>query len=948
MSILSYEKTQNGNGADGIESSPHDADEYARPPEGVRLGGRGVAALGPQEGDFAHARRRAGVVEDAADGEAAGRGVKGKGDEGVAGALVEGDAVVEVQLAAGAAARVKGNEQLKGPAAQVGGGEGGAEAGGDDGAAAQEQRDGGGVDGRDGEGAAGAPDRAVRVPVVEEGAGGQVDLRRGGAGLEDGGDQQRRPVEVLVLEGAGGAVARVGVQHGQQGGLAGGRGAPHRRVQVVEEAVADGEGAAGAGGDRGPAVELLRRLPERVVVAVEGGEGAEGCPPRAQLLGRVAAEAAHVGAHGVEAVQRGEGQHGAHRGPVHGPRGEVVAEPVADARAGPGEGGPRDDEGPQPGPPREHGRVRRRRHHGPVEVVRIVHGQPVLVPHVRVDRVVGEPALRAVPGVLVRGLVVDGVPGVEQVAAREALLVAGGGGDCFCCAGSRCSRRGLGGRWRRGGGGAVAVGGVGGLQFARPAGQRARRRADGRRGRRVALGGGVGVVAGEVAGEVAGLVHVDPEGVNVDARVAVEEAGKHGVPVGAGVAREPVREDGHAGPHDAQPRGAVGALEEDVLLEARRQRRVVLVGHGRVDHDDVVLVARVQVRHERAHLVQREALRVEREDAPPVHVVNVRPHGLERDVGPAVVVDDLGHVKHVLVAVSGVRRHGRAARNLGVLLDDGGGRLAGKEPKVEHAAERVVLEVLAAVAGLVNDHVHAVGVEEEDAVRPAVPVLKVDGVRAVQVGARGDAVAVLVPERADVARPVEAEGVRVLAEPVEVRVLRQPGAQPHVLRLEDERRRRRVEEHLVRVAAADLEGKGRRRVVEPEPVCRCRRRAAGPREDGLGHLVYLVVLVLDLDVEAVVCPSLAGVVAVRVASLARKREMGRQPGSRRLDVERLVAGTLGQGLVPITGYQGARRGEAGKEHARPEFHDASGDGTCASFRMRWEPGRLITSAAGIK
>lgn len=859
----------------------------------MRLGGRGVAALGPQEGDFAHARRRAGVVEDAADLEAGGGGVKGKGDEGVAGALVEGDAVVEVQLAAGAAGRVKSDEQLKGPAAQVGGGEGGAEAGGDDGAGAQEERDGGGVDARDGEGAAGAPHRAVRVPVVEEGAGGQVDLHRGGAGLEDRGDQQRRPVEVLVLEGAGGAVARVGVQHGQQGGLAGGRGAPHRRVQVVEEAVADGERAAGAGGDRGPAVELLRRLPERVVVAVEGGEGAEGGPPRAQLLGRVAAEAAHVGAHGVEAVQRGEGQHGAHRGPVHGPGGEVVAEPVADAGAGSREGGPRDDERPQPGPPREHGRVRRRRHHGPVEVVRVVHGQPVLVPHVRVDRVVGEPALRAVPRVLVRGLVVDGVPGVEQVAAREALLVACCCCCCYYCAGSRCNRRGLGGRRRRSGGaGAVAVGGVGGLQLARPAGQRARRRADGRRGRRVALGGGVGVVAGEVAGKVAGLVHVDPEGVNVDARVAVEEAAKHGVPVGGGVAREPVREDGHAGPHDAQPRGAVGALEEDVLLEARGQRRVVLVGHGRVDHDDVVLVARVQVRHERAHLVQREALRVEREDAPPVHVVNVCPHGLERDVGLAVVVDDLGHVKHVLVAVSGgglhvvssachtvnlrhqmrlawhlpalmeaqppVRRHGRAARNLGVLLDDGGGRLAGKEPKVEHAAERVVLEVLAAVAGLVNDHVHAVGVEEEDAVRAAVPVLEVDGMRAVQVGARGDAVAVLVPERADVARRVEPEGVRVLAEPVEVRVLRQLGAQPHVLRLEDERRRRRVEEHLVRVAAADLEGKGRRRVVEPEPVCRCRRRAAGPREDGLGHLVYLVVLVLDLDVEAVVCRSLAG------------------------------------------------------------------------------------------
>ena len=70
-------------------------------------------------------------------------------------------------------------------------------------------------------------------------------------------------------------------------------------------------------------------------------------------------------------------------------------------------------------------------------------------------------------------------------------------------------------------------------------------------------------------------------------------------------------------------------------------------------------------------------------------------------------------------------RHGRRVR-----------LTAREEVKVEHPADDIVLQRRRAV-GVVELDVHAVGVEEEDAVCAGWAMLLVDGVRTVEVGAGG-------------------------------------------------------------------------------------------------------------------------------------------------------------------------------------------------------------------
>jgi hypothetical protein len=96
---------------------------------------------------------------------------------------------------------------------------------------------------------------------------------------------------------------------------------------------------------------------------------------------------------------------------------------------------------------------------------------------------------------------------------------------------------------------------------------------------------------------------------------------------------------------------------------------------------------------------------------------------------------------------------------LGILFRHLDGGRPGEEVQVEHAADCVVLEILIALGIFINDHIHAVGVEQEDAMAAACAVVKVDGVAAVEVHRLGDPVGVGVPQGADVICRVEAEGV---------------------------------------------------------------------------------------------------------------------------------------------------------------------------------------------
>jgi hypothetical protein len=81
-------------------------------------------------------------------------------------------------------------------------------------------------------------------------------------------------------------------------------------------------------------------------------------------------------------------------------------------------------------------------------------------------------------------------------------------------------------------------------------------------------------------------------------------------------------------------------------------------------------------------------------------------------------------------------------------------------------------------------------------VSTAFAVLKVHWMVAVEVCAVGRTKGVLRPEGSDIASRVEPERIRVLAESVQVGIVRQPGSQTEVLGLEDKWCRRTIKKHL--------------------------------------------------------------------------------------------------------------------------------------------------------
>lgn len=164
------------------------------------------------------------------------------------GLLVDGDAVVEVQLARRGIRGVEGNLKLKVLLAELGGGVGGLDAQGQDDTAADEERDGRDVDVADEVVGGAAVDARVGVPVVEDVVG-EVDADAGRSLLRDGGDDDAGAEEVLQLEGPGGRVARVVEEHGAHGRRAVGVLAVQGSVDVVQQAVANVNGLLRAAGD---------------------------------------------------------------------------------------------------------------------------------------------------------------------------------------------------------------------------------------------------------------------------------------------------------------------------------------------------------------------------------------------------------------------------------------------------------------------------------------------------------------------------------------------------------------------------------------------------------------------------------------------------------------------------------------------------------------------------
>ena len=79
--------------------------------------------------------------------------------------------------------------------------------------------------------------------------------------------------------------------------------------------------------------------------------------------------------------------------------------------------------------------------------------------------------------------------------------------------------------------------------------------------------------------------------------------------------------------------GAISLLEQNTILLAAVESRVVLVSDSRVDHSDVVLVMLVEVVDNLADFVKRESLRVKSKDPAVVHVIDISPHSLQGNLG---------------------------------------------------------------------------------------------------------------------------------------------------------------------------------------------------------------------------------------------------------------------------------------------------------------------------
>lgn len=777
--------------------------------------------------------------------------------------LLQADTVIKVKLTLGNEILADRDDELKVLLAKLGGGHGrlGPERNND--ATTKVERDISQALVLDGGGLALAVNDVKSVPVIEDIVG-KVDINTGRVLLSDGSDEETGTVEVLVLEAKGVGVLGIKVEHGvDHGGTIQGL-LVLGSVDVIEQAVADIDGLAGGLSHTLPAVELLADDGKvLVVVAVKGSKGTEHGPASAERLGRVSTEATNISAHHRDLVDRSKGHHCVDALAIVLPVGNVVTEPFANRVAGASKGGASDDEGAEARTAGKHGSAGLNRHHGAVKVVNIIFSQAILVDGIGIHGLVRETALVGVPRVQVSSLVVNRILGEEKVTARKTKLLAGSNVSLDSLLTLSNKNITL-GRGLNGQGLLLLAFGSLGLEDARPARELPGRSPHSRRLRRVADSGFLGVVAGEEAREVGGFVHVNPETVNVNARARREELSKLIVPVLGDVGGEPVGEDRDTRPYDTLVEGTVIALEEDVLFDTAGQSgvlRSLCRRHGRIDHDNVLLVVLMEVADQLSHGRERETLRIQGKDPSAVHVVNIGPHRLKGNAGLAVVVDNLGNLEGILIAVAAlveaktpVGHHGRDLGDLGVLLGNLDRAGAGHEIEVKDASKGVILEVLTGAAVLVNDDVDAVGVEEQDTVTATLAVLVVDRVVAIKVRSVRSGVGILRPESPDVVGGVEAERVRVLTETVQVRVLGELGTEAKVLGLEDQGSGRSIEEDLTGLGAGDGEGERVGLVVELQGrlfgvrTLGCLRA----RKDRLGDLIHIVGGILDLDVEAVV------------------------------------------------------------------------------------------------
>lgn len=97
-------------------------------------------------------------------------------------------------------------------------------------------------------------------------------------------------------------------------------------------------------------------------------------------------------------------------------------------------------------------------------------------------------------------------------------------------------------------------------------------------------------------------------------------------------------------------------------------------------------------------------------------------------------------VSAVVVTKSPVWHHGWQTHDFSVLLCNGHWCWSSNKVEVQDASEGVVLQVLVLAVCVVNLDIHAIGVEQEDAMASRGSMIVVDGVVSVQIGTGGNTV----------------------------------------------------------------------------------------------------------------------------------------------------------------------------------------------------------------
>ena len=122
--------------------------------------------------------------------------------------------------------------------------------------------------------------------------------------------------------------------------------------------------------------------------------------------------------------------------------------------------------------------------------------------------------------------------------------------------------------------------------------------------------------------------------------------------------------------------------------------------------------------------------------------------------------------------------------DFGVLSGDISWRRSSNEVEVQDTSNDVVLEVL--TTSVVNEDVHAIGVQQENTMRSVASVVEVDGVRSVEVLALRGTIGISGVDGPCVVGAVEHEVVGVLTETVQVRLLWEMSLEIHILAFEDQ------------------------------------------------------------------------------------------------------------------------------------------------------------------